>query len=123
VVAALISCAPYALAGGWSIGAREALTQTAVHRINRCIPGLRDRLAGGRLLAPPDLERAFALPGGHLLHGEPALDQLLFLRPALHLSRYATPIEGLYLGGSGSHPGGGITGVPGRLAAEAVLAS
>jgi phytoene dehydrogenase-like protein len=122
VVAALVSCAPYDLAGGWSTEAREALTQVAVHRINRCIPGLRDHLAGGRLLAPPDLERLFALPGGHLLHGEPALDQLLFLRPSLHLSRYATPIEGLFLGGAGSHPGGGITGMPGRLAALRALA-
>ena len=121
VVAALISCAPGDLAGGWTVARREALTQAAVRRINRHIPGLRDRLTGGKLLAPPDLERLFALPGGHLLHGEPALDQLLFLRPSLGLSRYRTPIEGLYLGGGGSHPGGGVSGMPGWLAAKTVL--
>ena len=123
VVAALVSCAPYDLADGWSTFTREALIQSAVHQINDHIPGIRDHLAGGRLLAPPDLEQQLALPGGHLLHGEPALDQLLFLRPSLHLSRYTTPIGGLFLGGSGSHPGGGITGMPGRLGAQAALAA
>ena len=119
VVAAIVSCAPYALRDGWTMPTREATIQAAVHRINEHIPGLRDRLTGGSLLAPADLEEQLALPGGHLLHGEPALDQLLFLRPSLHLSRYATPVDGLFLGGSGNHPGGGITGMPGRLAALA----
>ena len=72
---------------------------------------------------PPtdDLEEVFGLVGGSIFHGEPALDQLGFLRPAPLLSRYATPIEGLYLCGSGSHPGGGVTGAPGHNAARRVL--
>ncbi len=80
-------------------------------------------MVSGELLAPPDLEAEYALPGGHLHHGEHAPDQLLFLRPTQYLSRYATPIEGLFLGSSGGHPGGGVTGMPGRLAARAALAA
>jgi phytoene dehydrogenase-like protein len=123
VVVALVSCAPYDLAGGWNPAVREALISDCVHRINEHIPGLRERLVSGELLAPPDLESEYALPGGHLHHGEHAPDQLLFLRPTQHLSGYATPIDGLYLGSSGCHPGGGVTGMPGRLAAQTALAT
>ena len=118
VVTALVSCAPYDLEGGWNPAMREALVADCVRAINDHIPGLRERLVNGELLAPPDLESEYTLPGGHLHHGEHAPDQLLFLRPTQHLARYATPIAGLYLGGSGSHPGGGITGMPGHLAAR-----
>jgi len=72
-------------------------------------------------MTPADLEETFSLSGGHLLHGEPAPDQLLFMRPTVDLSQYTTPIAGLYLCGSGSHPGGGITGVPGALASRVIL--
>ncbi len=123
VITALVSCAPYDLAAGWSPAEREALTADCVRLLNQHIPGLREGLVGGELLAPPDLEQQYALPGGHLHHGEHALDQLLFLRPTQQLARYATPVRGLFLGGSGSHPGGGITGMPGRLAAQAALAA
>jgi phytoene dehydrogenase-like protein len=71
-------------------------------------------------LTPADLAERYGTTGGHIHHGEHALDQL-FLRPTPETSRYATPIPGLFLGGSGSHPGGGITGLPGWLSAEAVL--
>jgi len=121
VVTALVSCAPYALDGGWNPAVREALIADCVRLLNEHIPGLRERLVSGELLAPPDLENEYALPGGHLHHGEHAPDQLLFLRPTQHLARYATPIGGLYLGSSGSHPGGGITGMPGHLAARTAL--
>ncbi|MDX1643486.1 MAG: NAD(P)/FAD-dependent oxidoreductase [Thermoanaerobaculia bacterium] len=122
VVTALVHATPYDLAGGWSNEVREALTQAVVHRLNDELPGLREALAGGRLLTPPDLEAELGLPGGHLGHGEMALDQMLFLRPTRELARYRTPIDGLYVGGMGSHPGPGVTGVPGRLAARALLA-
>ena len=94
-----------------------------MHQINDHIPKLRARLAGGSLIAPPEREAEIGLPGGHLHQGEQALDQMLFLRPSLHLSNYATEIEGLFLGASGSHPGGGITGMPGWLGAKAALAA
>jgi phytoene dehydrogenase-like protein len=122
VVIALVSCAPHDLVGGWNPAVREALISDCVHLINEHVPGLRERLVSGELLAPPDLESEYALPGGHLHHGEHAPDQLLFLRPTQHLSGYATSIAGLYLGSSGCHPGGGVTGMPGRLAAQTALA-
>jgi phytoene dehydrogenase-like protein len=123
VVTALVSCAPYDLEPGWGPAQKEALIADCVRLLNKHIPGLRERLVGGELLSPPDLEELYALPKGHLHHGEHALDQLLFLRPTQHLSRYATSVDGLFLGGSGSHPGGGITGIPGRLAAQTALAA
>ena len=73
------------------------------------------------LLTPADLEARYALTGGQLHHGEPALDQMLVLRPTPSAARYATSVPGLYLGGSGSHAGGGVTCTAGWLAAEAAL--
>ena len=70
---------------------------------------------------PDDLEREYNLTEGHLYHGELTLDQILFMRPVPGWSRYRTPIEGLYLCGSGTHPGGGIPGAAGRNAAREIL--
>ena len=67
---------------------------------------------------PADLESNLHLAGGHIYHGEHAPDQLLFMRPTIDSSRYATPVRGLYFGGGGAHPGGGLTGVPGALCAQ-----
>jgi len=75
------------------------------------------------VLTPADLERRYRLTGGHIHHGEHALDQLLFMRPTVDCAEYTTPVRGLFLGGSGSHPGGGVTCAPGALAARAVLKS
>ena len=74
------------------------------------------------MLTPLDLEREFGLTEGNIFHGELTLEQLFFLRPAPGWAQYKTPIRNLYLCGSGSHPGGGIMGAPGRNAARAVLA-
>ena len=74
------------------------------------------------VLTPADLEQEFALTGGQIHHGELALDQLLVLRPAPSAARYATSVSGLYLGGAGNHPGGGVRPTAGLLAAAAVLA-
>ena len=75
---------------------------------------------GRDVLSPADLAERYHVSGGHLHHGEHALDQLL-LRPTPETARYSTPVEGLFLGGSGSHPGGGVTGLPGWLASGALL--
>ena len=72
--------------------------------------------------SPLDLEREWGLSGGHPLHAEPGLDQFFMWRPLLGHARYRMPIEGLYLAGSGAHPGGGVTGGPGANAARAILA-
>ena len=80
-------------------------------------------LVASLVLTPADLEREYALTGGQLHHGEPALDLLLVMRPAPSAARYATAVPGLYLGGSGSHGGGGVNPAAGLLAAEALLAA
>ena len=75
-----------------------------------------------QVITPVDLEREYGMTGGHPLHGEPALDQWFAWRPLLGHARYRMPVEGLYLCGSGAHPGGGVTGGPGANAAREILA-
>ena len=80
-----------------------------------------DRLVTARqVITPEDLERVWGLSGGHIFHGELALDQLWVARPLLGWAQYRTPLPGLYLAGAGTHPGGGLTGLPGLLAAGEV---
>jgi phytoene dehydrogenase-like protein len=83
-------------------------------------PGFESKIVGMKALTPRDLEETWGLTGGHVLHGEHALDQLFTMRPLLGWARYRTPIAGLYLGGSGTHPGGGVTGAPGANAAREI---
>jgi phytoene dehydrogenase-like protein len=122
VVSILASFAPYALEGGWSDAARDKLGEAVVAVLAELAPDLRSRLVAREVLTPADLEARFALTGGQLHHGELALDQLLMMRPGPSTARYGTPVPGLFLGGSGSHPGGGVRPTAGLLAAEAVLA-
>lgn len=123
VASVLVSFAPYELEGGWTKERRQALAEAVVAALERHAPGVRERLVAREVLAPPDLEERYGTTGGHLYHGEHALDQLFTLRPAPFAARYATPVPGLFLAGSGSHPGGGVTGLPGWLAAGTILAS
>lgn len=111
--------APYDLEGGWTESARETFGDRVVAVLEEHAPGAASSVQKRRVLAPPDIERTFGAWGGHIHHGEPGLDQLV-VRPTLSCARYRTPIDGLYLCGSGSHPGGGLTGAPGMLAAEAI---
>ena len=112
--------APYAVDGGWTEAARDKLARRVMEVLDRHLPGLREATVGKLVLAPPDLEARYGLPGGNLHHGEHGLDQLL-VRPIPECIGYRTPIGGLFLAGSGSHPGGGLTCAPGLLAAEAIL--
>ncbi|HEX4960205.1 MAG TPA: NAD(P)/FAD-dependent oxidoreductase [Thermoanaerobaculia bacterium] len=123
VVSILASFAPYALEGGWTAEARERLGEAVIAVLEQHAPDLRQRIVAREVLTPADLETQLALTGGQLHHGELALDQLLVMRPAPSAARYRTVIPGLYLGGSGSHPGGGVRPTAGMLAAEAVLGS
>jgi phytoene dehydrogenase-like protein len=86
------------------------------------MPNLPDSILHRQVLSPLDLERILGLTGGHALHGEMSLDQLLFLRPAKGYADYRTPLKGLYLCGAGTHPGGGVTGANGRNCVTAILA-
>ncbi|CAN5229835.1 NAD(P)/FAD-dependent oxidoreductase [soil metagenome] len=84
-------------------------------------PGVTNSVRHAQVLTPDDLEETFALPGGHVHHGDMALDQIFLRRPAPGYARYRSPIGGLYLCGSSTHPGGGVTGVPGHNAAREIL--
>ena len=100
---------------------RAALLASVLNVFDQYLPGLREQIVDYRLLTPLDLETELGLTGGDEYHGQMGLDQLLFMRPMAGWARYRTPVERLFLCGSGSHPGGGVTGGPGRLAAREIL--
>jgi phytoene dehydrogenase-like protein len=85
-------------------------------------PGFKASVIARQSLSPLDLERIFGLPNGDIFHGAMTLDQIFSARPMLGFAAYRMPIAGLYLCGSGAHPGGGVTGAPGHNAAQAVIA-
>jgi len=121
VMSTQVQYTPYALRrGGWDTE-REKLADRVVTILADHIPGFERLVLGRQILTPLDLEARFGLTEGHIYHGEMTLDQSLFLRPVPGWSRYRTPIDGLYLCGSGAHPGGGITGAPGWNAAREIL--
>ena len=105
--------------GDWN-AEREALGDAVVDAIAAYAPGLKGQIAHRQVLTPLDLEQTYGLTGGHVLHGEPALDQLFTMRPLLDWAQYRMPIKGLYLCGSGTHPGGGVTGANGANASREV---
>lgn len=114
--------APYQLARGrdWESG-RSELLANVMQTLERHAPGITAVVEHAQVLTPIDLEGTYGLTGGHIYHGEPSLDQLFTMRPVLGWARYETPISGLFLCGSGTHPGGGITGGPGQNAARQIL--
>ncbi|TNE91284.1 MAG: NAD(P)/FAD-dependent oxidoreductase [Deltaproteobacteria bacterium] len=121
VASVMVHCAAYDLDGGWTQEARDTLTQRVLDELEAHCPGVRDSLVHCELLAPSDLEEVYGLPGGHLFHGERMVDQLYFMRPSMNLSRHSSEVPGLYFGSMGTHPGGGVTGAPGLMAAERVI--
>jgi phytoene dehydrogenase-like protein len=112
----------YALPGGrhWD-EEREAAADAVIEHVTRFAPNFRSAVIGRRMHTPLDLERDFGLVGGDIFHGKLSLNQLFSARPVLGHGDYRMPLEGLYLCGSGAHPGGGVTGVPGHNAAREVL--
>lgn len=121
VLSAVIQYAPYGLKAGWDDSSRAALLQTVMDTIARYLPGIGDKVIDSELLTPADIEREFRITGGHWHHAELALDQFMFVRPFAGASQYRTPLDGLYLCGAGTHPGGGVSGAPGRNAARAII--
>jgi phytoene dehydrogenase-like protein len=99
---------------------RDALGDTVVGTLEQYAPGLRGLVIAREVLTPLDFERGWGLDGGHIFHGELSLDQFFTMRPLLGYGQYRTPIRGLYLCGSGSHPGTGLTGGSGLNAARAI---
>lgn len=120
-VAIHFQCAPYALRQGDWESARPELERRALETIASCYPGFTGSVQSVQSVTPVDLERAWGLTGGDLNHGQLILDQILFMRPLPGWSNHRTPVDGLWLCGSGGHGGGGISGHPGRNAARAIL--
>ncbi len=113
---------PYRLAGTTWDEQRERVADRIVEELATMVPNLPGSVIARQVLTPLDLERTLALTGGHHLHGDMSPDQLGPLRPVPGLGGYRTPIEGLYLCGAGTHPGGGVTGANGRNCAARVIA-
>uniref|UniRef100_A0A671VWV3 Pyridine nucleotide-disulfide oxidoreductase domain-containing protein 2 n=1 Tax=Sparus aurata TaxID=8175 RepID=A0A671VWV3_SPAAU len=123
VVSLFTQFTPYHIEGReWTNQDREAFADTAFDWVEQYAPGFKKSVVGRDILAPPDLERIFGLTGGNIFHGSMSLDQLYLARPLPSLSDYRSPIKGLYLCGSGCHPGGGVMGSPGWNAALTVMA-
>jgi phytoene dehydrogenase-like protein len=101
--------------------ARETVADVMIDAVEAYAPGFRASVVGRKILSPLDLERDFGLIGGDIFHGALAPDQLYSARPALGHADYRSPVAGLYMCGSATHPGGGVSGLPGRNAARAIV--
>jgi phytoene dehydrogenase-like protein len=112
---------PYKLREGDWNSRREAFGDRVVELIRQHAPNVPGNVIGRKVLTPLDLEETYGLTEGNIFHGDLNLGQLFFMRPLPKWSQYQTPIKGLYLCGAGAHPGGGVTGAPGRNAAMVVL--
>jgi phytoene dehydrogenase-like protein len=121
VLSANVMYVPAALKGGWSDEARATLLARLMQTLEDYAPGIGGLVIGTELLTPADLEREYHVSGGHWHHAEPAIDQLLMMRPTYEAAQYRTPIDGLFLCGAGSHPGGDVNGNAGRNAAREIV--
>ena len=121
VMSIFVQYAPYELNGGWSDQRREAFGDAVIDTLCEYAPNVRDAILHRQVLTPADMEETFGLTEGNIFHGELSLHQLFFFRPAPAWSSYRTPVANLYQCGSGTHPGGGVCGAPGRLAARKIL--
>jgi phytoene dehydrogenase-like protein len=113
--------APYQLKGEWDGASRECLGDRVVELLAERAPNLKASIIHRQVLTPKDLSEKYGVTEGSLYQGEMGLDQILFMRPVPGWGHHRTPVENLYLGGSGTHPGGGIVGGAGRLAARELL--
>ena len=113
--------APYALRGSDWTSSKSGLLTAVLDVLDAHAPGIRSLVVAAELITPAELRTDYGLWGGHIFHGELSPDQLYAMRPLLGIGRYETPIQGLYLCGAGTHPGGFMTGASGKLAARCVL--
>jgi len=120
VMSIYVQYAPYKLKGDWE-EQRKSLGQTVVRTLAQYAPNLPELIVTHQIITPHDLEEKYGLTGGQIFHGELALDQFFTMRPLLDWARYRTPIQSLYLCGSGTHPGAGLTGGSGANAAREIL--
>ena len=121
VMSIFVQYAPYALNGGWTGAKREAFGDTVIDTISQFAPNIKTAILHRQVITPADIERITGLSEGNIFQGELSLRQLFFFRPAPAWARYRTPVSGYYQCGAGTHPGGGIMGASGRLAALEIL--
>jgi phytoene dehydrogenase-like protein len=121
VMSIFVQYAPHSLNGGWDDTKREAFGDTVVKTLARYAPNIESLILHRQVLTPADIERMTGLTEGNIFQGELALQQLFFLRPVPKWAKYRTPIHGYWQCGAGTHPGGGIMGGSGRLAALEIL--
>jgi phytoene dehydrogenase-like protein len=113
--------APYQLKNGDWNSRKEELGDVVINALSAYAPNLKELIVARQVITPLDLEQTYGLSGGQIHHGEMSLDQLFAFRPLIGWARYRTPIRGLYLCGAGTHPGGGLTGLPGLNAAREII--
>jgi phytoene dehydrogenase-like protein len=106
--------------GNWD-SRRAELGETVVKTLAQYAPNLRSIIEAMQVITPEDLEKTYGFTGGHIFHGELALDQLFTMRPVLDWARYKTPVRGLFMCSSGTHPGNGLTGASGANAAREII--
>jgi phytoene dehydrogenase-like protein len=121
IMSCFVQYAPYKLSKGNWDEQREAFGNTVIDTISEHAPNLKKIIIGRQVITPLDIERVTGLSEGNIFQGELSLEQLFFLRPVAGWARYRTPVKRLYMCGSATHPGGGIMGAPGRLAALEIL--
>jgi len=121
VLSAYVQFAPYKLREGNWDSCRRELGHTVIKTLAAYAPNLPGLVEGMQVITPKDLENSYGFTGGHIFHGELALDQLFTMRPVLDWARYKTPVRGLFLCGSGTHPGNGLTGASGANAAREII--
>ena len=121
VMSCFVQYAPYNINGGWDDQKREDFGDAVINALARFAPNIKDIILHRQVLTPADIESTFGLTEGNIFHGELSLQQLFALRPAVKWANYKTPITNYYQCGSGTHPGGGITGSPGEMAAKKII--
>jgi phytoene dehydrogenase-like protein len=121
VMSIFVQYAPSSIRGGWDAAKRESFGDAVIDALARFAPNIRDIILHRQVLTPQDIEDITGLTEGNIFQGELALNQLFFLRPAAGWAKFRTPLRGLYQCGSATHPGGGIMGAGGRLAAMEIL--
>jgi phytoene dehydrogenase-like protein len=123
VMSVFLQYAPYQLRGASWDDLRESYSERVIDVIEEYAPNIRQILVNKQVLTPLDLERRFGITGGNIFHGELLREQLFSRRPVAGWGCYGTPLPGLYLCGSGTHPGGGVMGASGHNAAQQIIRS
>ncbi len=121
VLSCFVQYAPYDLEGGWNDERRTQLGEAVISTIEQYAPNIRECIVGMQVISPKDIEAIAGITGGNIFHGELLLHQIFFLRPVPQWADFRTPLKGYYFGASGAHPGGGVMGAAGMLAAKEML--